>query len=157
MFAVQHKITNMAELQLMVRDASIQDLPALADLMNQLGYPTSLAEMGQRFNAIDNHADYKSFVVAAANEVIAMAGTVTNYFYEQNGCYVRIVAFVVNAAYRNKGAGTALLQHIESGAKEAGASAVVLNCGNRAERQQAHKFYQNNGYQIKSSEYFKKL
>ena len=68
-----------------------------------------------------------------------------------------VLAFVVNAAYRNKGAGTALLQHIESRAKEAGASAVLLNCGNRAERQQAHKFYQNNGYQIKSSGYFKKL
>ena len=144
-------------MQLMVRDACIEDLPALSDLMNQLGYPTSLAEMEQRFYGINNHADYKTFVVAAANEVIAMAGTVTNYFYEQNGCYVRIVAFVVNAAYRKKGAGKVLLQHIESRAKLAGASAVLLNCGNRAERQQAHEFYQKNGYQIKSSGYIKKL
>lgn len=142
---------------ILIRDATKDDAVALANLMNELGYPTSLEEMEIRFKNIYDHPDYKTLVACANNQIVGMAGVVQNYFFEQNGKYVRIVAFVISNSYRNKGIGKQLLQAVEVWAKKTGATSIFLNCGNRDERKHAHKFYQDNGYQIKSSGYVKRL
>ncbi|MDQ0270565.1 hypothetical protein [Cytobacillus purgationiresistens] len=41
--------------------------------------------------------------------------------------------------------------------KRSGAEAIALNSGNREERKAAHQFYKDNGYEIKSSGFVKKL
>jgi GNAT superfamily N-acetyltransferase len=84
-----------------------------------------------------------------------MAGVIVNYFFEQNGKYVRIVPFVISSSFGNKGIGKQLLKAVEDWANKMGATSIFLNCGNRDERKQAHKFYQNCGYQIKSPGYVK--
>jgi len=147
----------MAEQQLIIKDATAEDILALAGLMNDLGYPTTPEEMGLRFGHIFNHSEYKTFVVCLNEEVVGMAGVTQNYFYEQNGKYVRVLAFVINHSYTRKGIGKLLLKAVENWAIEIGATSVLLNCGNREERNEAHKFYQDRGYQIKSYGYFKKL
>ncbi len=60
----------MAEQQLIIKDATAEDILALAGLMNDLGYPTTLEEMGLRFGHIFNHSEYKTFVVCLNEEVV---------------------------------------------------------------------------------------
>jgi GNAT superfamily N-acetyltransferase len=147
----------MAEQQLIVRDATREDLLALSNLMNDLGYQTSSEEMQIRFDLIYNHRDYKTFIACLDKKVVGMAGATQSYFYEQNGRYVRLLAFVISPSYRHKGIGKFLLQAVEDWVKEIGSKTILLNCGNREERKHAHEFYQKRGYRIKSSGYMKKL
>ena len=140
-----------------IRDATFDDLPARERLMCGLGYLNTIEEMKVRFENISGHPDYKTFLATNGESVIGMAGTVINHFYELNGKYVRIVAFVIDKSYRKKGIGKLLLQAVESWAKEIGATTVVLNCGMREERRDAHEFYKNNGYLPKSTGYSKKI
>lgn len=140
-----------------IREAEMKDITALSDLMNELGYETTADEMKKRFTNIQNHPDHKTFVAVVNGQIAGMAGMTKNYSYEQNDIYVRVIALVVNHAFRKKGVGKKLMETSEAWAKEIGANAVLLNCGNREERTAARQFYQQIGYEIKSSGFAKKL
>jgi GNAT superfamily N-acetyltransferase len=86
-----------------------------------------------------------------------MAGAVRGWFFEQNGCYVRLVALVTKEGYRKQGIGSALTSAVEDWALNIGARAIVLNCGNRPERATAHSFYNKLGYTARSTGYSKTL
>lgn len=143
--------------QVIIRDATATDLTALTALMNELGYPTTLEEMRDRFSKISHHPDYKTIVALVNDEVVGMAGLAKGVFYEKNGDYLRVVAFVVKQNCRGKGIGKILLTAAENRAKEQGITTVLINCGNRIEREQAHRFYHEMGYIVKSSGFVKQL
>ena len=81
--------------QVIVRDARKEDIEELTLLMTDLGYPTTLAEFKARFENISAHPDYRTIVALANGEMVGMAGLSRNIFYEMNGNYMRILAFVV--------------------------------------------------------------
>lgn len=66
--------------------------------MERLGYPTSVDKMKSRINAISSNASYHTLVVDYNGRVVGMGGFCTNLFYEYDGSYVRIVAFVVTGS-----------------------------------------------------------
>jgi GNAT superfamily N-acetyltransferase len=140
-----------------IRDATIEDLDSLTLLMNELDYPTTTAEMRTRFNTIKDHPDYKTLVITIDDEIVGMAGLHNGIYYEKNGRYLRVVAFVVKQTIRNKGIGKLLLTACENWAIEQGLTSVVLTSGNRDNRKDAHAFYQKMGYEIKSSGFVKQL
>jgi GNAT superfamily N-acetyltransferase len=80
-----------------------------------------------------------------------------NYYYEQNGIYVRVLALVIAQGFRQHGIGRQLMKASEEWARKIGADRILLNCGNREERKIAQLFYQKIGYQIKSSGFVKNL
>lgn len=143
--------------KLVIREAEITDVPALTDLIVQLGYSTTTPEMETRFANIHNHPDYKTLVAVVDDMVIGMAGLAKGYYYEHNGMYVRVLALVTNAKFHRGGVGKALIEKAENWAREIGATTILLNCGNREERTTAHVFYKMLGYNIKSSGFVKKL
>ncbi|MCM3677052.1 GNAT family N-acetyltransferase [Peribacillus simplex] len=140
-----------------IREATINDIPELVVLMEQLGYPTSVNKMKIRFNAISANSSYHTLVADYDGKVVGMAGLCTNVFYEYDGSYVRIVAFVVDVNYRKKGIGKKLIQEAESWARKQGAISIGLNSGNREERKGAHQFYLIMGYKDKSIGFTKNL
>jgi GNAT superfamily N-acetyltransferase len=140
-----------------IRTAVEYDVPALAHLMGELGYPTSVEEMKERYAYITSNKNYHTLVAELNGQVVGMIGLCTGYFYEKNGCYVRIVAFVVDAKYRNKGIGSLLMEEAEHWAKNQGAITIGLNSGNRIERQQAHQFYLQRGYKERSIGFVKEI
>jgi GNAT superfamily N-acetyltransferase len=142
---------------IILRAATKADCTALSVLMTELGYPTTPAEMITRFENIENHADYRTIVAIAGQKVIGMLGATKNFFYEKNGIYVRIVVLVTDSSYRKKGVGKLLVDDIQNWAKEIGAGSMLVNCGNREEREEAHQFYKNKGFTVKSSGYVKML
>ena len=143
--------------RLLIRDADLTDVNSIAALITELGYPTATEEMRSRFTAIANHADYKTLVAEIANEIIGLAGMVKGVYYEHNGGYVRILAFVINQNFRNRSVGKQLLKACEEWAIAEGAKTILLNSGNRDERVPAHLFYKKMGYQVKSSGFVKTL
>ena len=147
----------LEERKLIIREAEPEDIFALTQLINELGYDTTKDEMKIRFENIQNHKDYKTFVLTIDTQVSGMIGLTKNYFYEQNGIYIRVLALVTSNEFRQNGIGRKLMEAAENWAKEIGADTVLLNCGNREERAIAQLFYKKIGYQIKSSGFVKKL
>ncbi|MBS1502293.1 MAG: GNAT family N-acetyltransferase [Bacteroidetes bacterium] len=125
--------------------------------MTELGYPVTREQMASRFQAIDRHTDYRTLVAEYNGKVAGMAGLVKGIYYEHDGIYVRVVAFIVNSAYRKKGIGLTLLKACEMWAANLGAAALLLSSGNRDERADAFRFYQSHGFVITSSGFVKKL
>jgi GNAT superfamily N-acetyltransferase len=142
---------------LRIRDASPEDVEALALLMNELGYPTTIGEMSTRFQNISVHPDYKTIVAVLNEDIVGMAGLFKGAFYEKNGLYMRILAFVVKQSSRKLGIGKLLIKASEDWAIEQGLNTILINSGNRDERQAAHAFYQKMGYAVKSSGFVKEL
>ena len=147
----------MPNKKLIIRDAEPADIPALTELMNELGYNTTVDEMKTRFENIQTSKDYKTFIAITDTAISGMVGMTKNYSYEQNGIYVRVLALVTHRRFRQKGIGKKLMDVAENWAREIGAEKVLLNCGNREERAIAHLFYKKIGYQVKSSGFIKKL
>lgn len=143
--------------QLIIRDATEQDVNALALLMNELGYPTTVAEMDNRLKKIIRHPDYHTIVVGTNGTIVAMAGLVISLSYEKNAKGARIMAFVTRQEYRNKGIGKALMEAVENRARQLGAEHIAVSSRNIEARQDAHAFYLKIGYQIKSSLFVKIL
>ncbi len=142
---------------LIIRDASVEDIEALSLLMDDLGYPTDAGQMQTRFNKINPHPDYKTIVAELNDEVVGMAGLCKGIFYEMDGLYMRILAFVVKENCRKMGIGKKLILAAEDWAIEQGLHTILINSGNRAERQASHLFYEQMGYSVKSSGFVKKL
>jgi GNAT superfamily N-acetyltransferase len=140
----------MIDNNIIIRHATDDDVPALASLMNELGYSTTVADMQSRYALLKNHTDYATWVAVCNNEVAGMIGLFRNIYYEKNGLYIRVGALVVNKAFRKMGLGKALLQKAFDWAVETGASQVLLNSGNRDERKEAHAFYQHLGFEPKT-------
>jgi GNAT superfamily N-acetyltransferase len=140
-----------------IRKASLDDYVQLAPLMEQLGYPTSTQQMKQRLLLIDESPNYHTLVATEKEKVIAMIGLVKSFYYEMDGSFIRIQAFVVDANYRNQGVGKRLLQAAEEWARSIGIAGIGLNSGNREERIAAHKFYEKMGYVARSIGFAKRL
>ena len=147
----------MISSNLTIRQAIEKDIHALAALMDELGYPTSVDEMQKRFENISGHPDYETFVALVGDDIVGMVGLSKNLLYEKNGCCVRVLALVVNQSHRGKGIGYALMEAAEAWAKQAGAYAMLLNSRRIEERKQAHLFYQKIGFEPLSVGFVKKI
>jgi len=143
--------------RIVIRDSVVSDVAELTLLINELGYYTLESEMKERYEIISTNPDYKTIVAVIGTEVVGMAGLCKGMFYEKNGMYMRILAFVVKQTWRNHGVGKILLVASEKWAIEQGLNMILLNSGNRDERNDAHAFYKEMGYTVKSSGYVKQL
>ncbi|MDQ0352989.1 GNAT superfamily N-acetyltransferase [Alkalibacillus filiformis] len=141
----------------MILDAKHEDLQSLAYLMGELGYPTTTDEMNHRMMKINASDDYRTLVYEQDGKVVGMTGLIRGFHYENNNNYIRIVALVVDSGERRSGIGKALLDAAEQWAKEQKASKLVLNSGNRDDREDAHHFYTSQGYEAKATGFYKKL
>ncbi|MHB0882403.1 GNAT family N-acetyltransferase [Paenibacillus sp. SEL1] len=140
-----------------IRTAHHEDIPALAYLMEELGYPTTVEDMKMRYDRIASDPNYHTLVAEDEGEVVGMVGLHADIFYERNEKYARIVVFVMDSKHRNKGIGKALNEEAEAWAKENGVVAIALNSGNRSERQDAHHFYRRLGYEATSTGFVKRI
>jgi len=137
-----------------------QDLIKIKELLilyEDLGYPTITEDLVNRLKKIYSHEDYYLLLLIKDDVIIGLSGMCKMLFYEKNGEYMRLLAFVINSNYREKGYGTLLLKESEILATQLGCKAITLNSGNREERDNAHSFYKSNGFVNRSSGFSKKL
>ena len=128
-----------------VRPSRAADFPALAQLMTELGYPTSTAEMEARMAVIDAHPDFATFVAELDGLVAGMISVFVSPSLlrsEPNGA---IVALVVSAAFRGRSIAPALIVRGETWLREHGANRATVNPS--IHREPAHRLYNRLGYE----------
>lgn len=145
----------MNEDKIFIRDIIDEDYEILADLIEELGYPSNKNNISERLYEINSNKYYKTLVAEVDNKVVGFIGLCKLYAYEYDGEYIRIISLVVNEKYRGKGIGTFLLKSAEKWAISEGAIAIALNSG--IKREKAHEFYYGNGYKIKGYSFSKSL
>ncbi|MBO3066067.1 GNAT family N-acetyltransferase [Staphylococcus shinii] len=138
-------------------EKDINHMDDLLDLYKELGYPTTKEKLASRLKKICNHKDYYLLLLIKNDVIIGLSGMCKMLFYEKEGEYMRLLAFVINSNYRGKGYGTFLLKESEALATQLVCKVITLNSGNRLERDNAHSFYYNNGFEKKSSGFSKTL
>jgi GNAT superfamily N-acetyltransferase len=142
---------------IVVREFAFRDLDAIVELMHDLGYPVSNAQMRKRMETIGSDPAYVTLVAEHDGEVAGMAGLRLLYAYEYDAPVVQIALLVTKAMYRGLGVGKALIRHAENWARTRGAHALVLTSGNRPEREAARHFYQRMGFIVTGLRFVKKL
>ena len=60
--------------EMIIRSAHSADVEALANLMTELGYPTSSEQMSRRFEAISDDPSYATLVAEREGKVLGMVG-----------------------------------------------------------------------------------
>lgn len=145
----------MKILNITLRNFIITDLESLAILTTELGYPTTVSEMEARLKEISENPNCRTIVAEQDSRVIGYIGLLKSSSWEHNECFVRIQALVVKSEYRKYGVGKSLIAYAETWGREIGARSIALNCGNREERNSAHKFYVAVGFEAKSTGYIK--
>ncbi|RZG76254.1 GNAT family N-acetyltransferase [Acinetobacter sp. WCHAc060025] len=132
-----------------------QDIEDITNLTKQLGYPTNAENLYDRFKIISFDKNYHTLAVEFDHHIIAYTGFIRLKSWEIDGEFIKIQVFVVDENYRSQGIGRLLLNAVENFAKEHQIFRILLNSSNRPEREIAHKFYKDLGFEAKSTGFHK--
>lgn len=138
-----------------LRAADALDAAALARLTEQLGYATSPTQMARRLVSLDADPARLTLVAVADGLLVGYVGVWVGQGYEADAPHARIMALVVDVAWRRRGIGARLLAAAEAWSRERGAAVIVLNSGEQ--RSEAHPFYERLGYANTGRRYRKDL
>ena len=129
---------------LTIRPAVAADAPALARMLEQLGYPTEASEIPKR---LERMSDRPGTTVFVAEQSGAPVGVVTIHLFPSlhtSEPVAWLTALVVDETARGTGVGSALVQRAEEWAVRHGASRLALTSALR--RTEAHEFYKTRDY-----------
>ncbi len=119
------------------------DAPTLADLCGQLGYPCEAEEITRRLAGLRGPAEDTVLVAEAAGRVVALMHVLgTRHLVVAP--YAEVGGLVVDAAWRGRGVGAALLAAAEAWAAERGFE--IMRIRSNVIREDAHRFYETHGY-----------
>jgi GNAT superfamily N-acetyltransferase len=127
-----------------LREATPADAPAIADLVTQLGYPSTEAQAARRLEQILSNPEWVTLVAEEAGQVLGFGGLQRTLSYEHDGPVAKIVALVVDQGARRQGVGEAIVRGLERRAVGMGVSRMAVNSANH--RADAHAFYEKLGY-----------
>jgi GNAT superfamily N-acetyltransferase len=144
-----------------IRVARIKDIPDITRLNAQLGYPEISEIMLCRFRRLrKDRRNHRVFVAVTGVAVAGAAGSLSDrsrnpvigwvhIFIDRLltvGPRAEIGGLVVDAAWRGRGVGSALVCRAEEWARERGISPLVIRTN--VIRTGAHTFYDKSGYQL---------
>ncbi|RSM71818.1 GNAT family N-acetyltransferase [Actinoplanes sp. ATCC 53533] len=144
-------------MDIQLRPVQHQDVPVLADLLGQLGYPTTETAARERLDLwLDDPA---SWLIGADDdgELVGVAALHVMPLLQLTGKAGRLVALVVDERYRSRGVGQSLVAAAEDQARAAGCAKMEVT--SRRHRTRTHEFYKLLGYEdiCSSSARFVKL
>ena len=129
-----------------IRQMKADDIPAVAILCGQWGYPATVEQVLPRFLRLAADPDGGLYVAQADN------GSVVGWVHV-HGCHTlatdstaEIGGIVVDQSCRRQGVGRALVAQAEAWAQSRGYSSVRLR--SNTARPEAHRFYPGLGYQV---------
>lgn len=130
---------------MLIRDATPADAPAIADLLGQLGYPATAAEVVERMERL---ARFPHTTVLVAEVDGRVGGVVTGHLFPSihaTPITAWLTTLVVGAGFRSHGVGRRLAESVEAWARQAGAVRISVTSGSH--RDGAHAFYERIGYE----------
>jgi ribosomal protein S18 acetylase RimI-like enzyme len=129
-----------------IRDAREADAPAIARLLGELGYPSTVEDVRERLHRFTDNARDRAVVADRGGTVIGVLSVSIAPRLAEGGHYARITALAVASDARRQGVGRALVSRSEEIACEAGCAVIEVSSGRRPERDPAHLFYPGLGY-----------
>jgi GNAT superfamily N-acetyltransferase len=141
-----------------IREITSEDSGRIAELLTQLGYPASGAEVAQRLAYWLDDPLSRILVAERNARVIGSLSLHAIPYLERTGRWARVESLVVDSTARRSGVAQALVQAAEDTAREWGCLAVEITSARY--RDHAHAFYKQLGYIDvcdKSARFFKLL
>ena len=142
-------------MSLRVRPAKEADAATIAALATQLGYASDAAQVATRLAHLRDHPDIHALVAERDGRVVGLIGLMVFPAFHRDGLHGYVTAMVVDESLRGAGIGAALLRAGEAWFMERGAKRVNLTTA--LYREQAHAFYEKNGYTFTGKRYTKIL
>ena len=139
-----------------IRPAVPGDATVLSELLAQLGYPASAADIPQRLRAIADFPGAKAFV--ATNRYGEVVGLITAQIIpsiHDNDPVAWLTTLVVLEDARGAGIGSALVRHVERWGIEKGAKRLSVTSG--IQRLSTHEFYEKRDYERTGLRFSKRL
>lgn len=134
-------------MNIIIRNAIDNDFKSIFLLFKQL-WPNKELNRGDLFRVFKRGivSDSDEYLCAEVNEEVIgfCAYVVVNNFW-QAGYIAYVYAMIVDDSFRGKGIGTTLLERVFELAKLRGCKKIELDSG--FPREQAHKFYERNGFE----------
>lgn len=150
---IPDELTSPAETT--IRPAEASDAAVIAQLLDQLGYPTDADEVAARLERLSTSAADQVLVAQRGRQVLAVASIHFMDYFHRGELLCKITAFVVKEDCRGQGIGSALLCRIEQIARERGCQRMELTSA--LDRRPAHAFYQGKGYKKAGFKFYKPL
>jgi predicted N-acetyltransferase YhbS len=139
-----------------IRPAAPSDAPILCELLTQLGYPVSEAEIPARLSAMASFPRAAAFV--ATNGFGEVVGLVTTHIFpyiHDNEPVAWLTTLVVLEDARGAGIGSMLVKHVEKWAAQNGAKRISVTSG--MHRKATHEFYEKRDYENTGLRFTKKF
>ena len=127
-----------------IRPVEAKDAARLAELMTQLGYPSTEPQLCARIARIAEDPTAGAFVAEVDGRVVGMIGLLLHRGYEFDGYQGEITPLVVDEVARGRGIGRALTRVGEAWFRDHGVARVKINTAHH--RREAHAFYEHLGY-----------
>jgi GNAT superfamily N-acetyltransferase len=134
-----------------VRAMTGDDAERVAALSGELGYPSTPAEVQERFRAMREHPEAAVFVATDAEDRVLGWVHVYGHRQMESGGAAEVGGLVVDATCRGQGYGSVLMTAAEAWARERGYERLTLR--SNVLRAEAHRFYQNLGYTITKTQH----
>ena len=141
---------NMMAHAMNLRPVRVEDAPAVAALVTQLGYAASPSEIADRLARVLVRSD-QQFLVAEADGRLLGWVHVTLADYVESGASAEIAGLVVDRAHRRQGIGAALMAAAEDWARDQ--RRTVMRLRSTITRTPAHRFYAGLGYSVVKTQY----
>ena len=139
-----------------IRAAAPSDAPILCELLAQLGYPASVAEIPARLSALASFPRAAAFVATNGyGEVVGLATTHIFPSIHDNGPVAWLTTLVVLEDARGAGIGSVLVTHVEQWAVSNGAKRLSVTSG--MHRKATHEFYERRDYENTGLRFTKNL
>lgn len=134
-----------------IRPMTAEDIPDVALLAGQLGYPSTEEQVRRRFEALTRLRHGGVYVaVAEPGRVVGWMSVAVQVTLEGDAG-AEVWGLVVDESLRGRGIGRALMAHAEAWARER--SLLDVSLRTNIIRKDTHRFYQSLGYEITKTQY----
>ena len=136
-----------------IREMDLKELYPIYDVLKQLRVELSYEEFEDLIYDM-RHMDYKMFGLLERGELVTFAGVAvqTNLYHKR---HLYIFDLVTDEKFRSLGYGKMMLEFLADYAKTSMCENIVLSSG--FAREEAHKFYEADGFEKKSYLFLKTL
>ena len=136
-----------------IRELDLKELYMTYELVSQLRPELSYKEFEDLIYDM-RHMDYKMIGIMEKDKLVSYAGVAvqTNLYHKR---HIFVFDLVTDKEYRAKGYGKMMLEYLKDYAKVAMCEKIVLSSG--FAKEEAHKFYEKNGFEKKSFVFVKNL
>ena len=142
-------------MKISIRQGVISDAEDIVDLLGELGYSSTGADVEARLNLVKGSSSDAIIVATRWNRVIAFLSLHVIPYFTTGDLVGRVSAFAVKESARNQGIGRQMMAAAEEQAREMGCKAIEVTSADH--REGAHAFYTRLGYPKTSATFFKKL